>query len=77
MVQITEILNVLPRQKWLVGGERLENSLSGHNMKSGQDGVALVTSRAGGKEERPSRREKSRDSQLEREGRHECPYTLR
>lgn len=77
MVQITEILNVLPRQTWLVEGERLENSLSGHNMKSGQDGVALVTWRAGRKEERPSRREKSRDSQLEREGRHECPYTLR
>lgn len=51
MVQITEIMNVLPRQTWLVGGERLENSLSGHNMESGQDGVALVTSRAGGKEE--------------------------
>lgn len=75
MVQTTEILNVLPRQTWLVGGERLENSLSGHNMKSGQDGVASVTSRAGGKEERPRRREKSRESQLEREGRHECPYT--
>lgn len=77
MVQITEILNVLPRQTWLVEGERLENSLSGHNMESGQGGVALVTSRAGRKEERPRRREKSRDSQLEREGCHERPYTYR
>lgn len=51
--------NSLPRRTWLLGGWSVDDSLSGHKMKSEQDGVTSVTSSADRKEERQGIRDAS------------------